>query len=38
MKTKMYKLVITIDDLQITTKKKYDLNNENVSQIIFDDV
>ncbi|CAD8160571.1 unnamed protein product [Paramecium pentaurelia] len=38
MKTKMHKLVLTLDDLHITSKKQYDLNNENITQIIFDDV
>ncbi|CAD8079117.1 unnamed protein product [Paramecium sonneborni] len=38
MKTKMHKLVLTLDDLQITSKKQYDLNNENITQHIFDDV
>ncbi|CAD8179926.1 unnamed protein product [Paramecium octaurelia] len=38
MKTKMYKLVITLEDLQNTLKKSYDINDSNVIQTLFNDV
>ncbi|CAD8175185.1 unnamed protein product [Paramecium pentaurelia] len=38
MKTKMYKLVLTLEDLQNTLKKSYDLNDHNVIQNLFNDV
>ncbi|CAK81057.1 unnamed protein product (macronuclear) [Paramecium tetraurelia] len=38
MKTNSYKLVLTLEDLQNTLKKSYDLNDSNFIQTLFNDV